>query len=71
MRYKEQRLKIGERERETRNRDLRLGTEDRRQGTKKGDMEQRMGYREQRRDTGNTGHETKNREVRQGKEDGR
>jgi hypothetical protein len=35
MGYKEQRLKILEREREIRNRDLRLGTEDRRQGTKK------------------------------------
>jgi hypothetical protein len=34
MGYKEQRLKIGERERETRNRDIRLGTEDGRQGTK-------------------------------------
>jgi hypothetical protein len=35
MGYKEQRLKIGERERETRNRDIRLGTEDGRQGTEK------------------------------------
>jgi hypothetical protein len=33
--YKEQRLKIGKREWETRNRDVRLGTEDGRQGTKK------------------------------------
>jgi hypothetical protein len=35
MGYKEQRLQIGERERETRNRDVRLGTEDGRKGTKK------------------------------------
>jgi hypothetical protein len=62
---------IGERERETRNRDLRLGTEDRRQGTKKGDMEQRMGYRDQRSETGNRGRELRNREVRHGTEDGR
>jgi hypothetical protein len=42
MGYKEQRLKIGEREQETRNRDVRLGTEDGRQGTKKWDMDQRI-----------------------------
>jgi hypothetical protein len=35
MGYKEQRLMIRERERETRNRDIRSGTEDRRQGAKK------------------------------------
>jgi hypothetical protein len=35
MGYKEQRLKIREREQETRNRDIRLGTEDGRQETKK------------------------------------
>jgi hypothetical protein len=35
MGYKEQGLKIGERERETWNRDVILGTEDGRQGTKK------------------------------------
>jgi hypothetical protein len=33
MGNKEQRLKIGEKGRDTRNRDVRLGTEDRRQGT--------------------------------------
>ncbi len=56
----EQRLKIGERERETRNGDVRLGTEDRRQGTKKWDMEDRMGYKEQIRETENKGRETRN-----------
>ena len=35
MGCKEERLKIGERERETRNGDVRLGTEDRKQGTEK------------------------------------
>ncbi len=39
MEYKEQRLKIWERERETRNREVRQGTEDGRQGTEKWDME--------------------------------
>jgi|688.fasta_scaffold475477_1 hypothetical protein len=51
MRYKEQRLKIGERERETRNRDVRLGTED---------------DKEQRSETWNRGWDTRNRDVRDG-----
>ncbi len=68
MGYKEQRLKIREREQETRNRDIRLGTEDGRQETKKWDMEQRMGYKEQRPETGNKERETRNREVRQGEQ---
>ncbi len=46
--HKEQRLKIGEREQETRNREVRLGREDRRQGKKKLDMEQRAEDKEQR-----------------------
>ncbi len=51
MGYKEQRLKIGERERETRNRDVRLGTE--------------AGDNEQRSETWSRGWDTRNRDVRQ------
>jgi len=57
MGYKEQRIKIGEREWETRNRYIRLGTEDWRQGTRS--------------ETWNRGQETRNKEVRHGTEDGR
>jgi hypothetical protein len=57
MGYKDKILKIGERERETRNRDIRLGTEDRRLGTRS--------------EIWNRGQETRNKEVRHGTEDGR
>jgi hypothetical protein len=57
MGYKEQRRKMGKREGETRNRDLRLG--------------KRTGDKEQRRKIGNRGWETRNREGRHGTDDGR
>ncbi len=69
---KERRRMIGNRGRETRNKEVRYGTEDGRQETKKWDMEQRMGRnKEQRSETGNRGWETRNIEVRHGTEDGR
>jgi hypothetical protein len=70
---KKQRRKIGNRGRETRNKEVRHGTGYRRQGTKKCDMEQNLEEKEQRCDTetGKKGRETRYREVRQGTEDGR
>jgi hypothetical protein len=71
--YKEQRLKIGNSGRETRNKEERHGTGDRRQGTKKCDMEQRIEEKEQscETETGNKGREIRYREVRHLTEDGR
>ncbi len=59
---KEQRSETWNRGWETRNSEVRHGTEDGRQ---------RASNKEQRRETGNSGQETRNRYVRQGTEDGR
>ncbi len=59
---KEQRSESWNRGRETRNKEVRHGTEDGRQ---------RASKKEQRLETGNIGQETRNRYVRQGTEEGR
>jgi hypothetical protein len=46
---------MGEKGRETRNREVRKGTEDRRQGTETRDREQRMGDKDQSLETGDIG----------------
>ena len=59
---KEQRSETWNRGRETRNKEVRHGTEDGRQ---------RAGNKEQRSETGNRGWEKRNRDVRQGTVDGK
>ncbi len=68
---KEQRSETWNRGRETKNKEVRHGTEDRIQGTETRDREQRAGNKEQRSEIGNRGRETRNRELRHGTEDGR
>ncbi len=68
---KEQRRKIGNRGRETRNKEVRYGTEDGIQRTETWDREQRAGNKEQKSETGNRERETRNREVRHRTDDGR
>ncbi len=70
---KEQRRKIGNRGQETRNKEVRHGTEDGRKGTEMWDWgrKQRAENKVQRRETGNRGWETRNKELRHGTEGGR